>query len=129
VAAIAETLAQTLLIFAVLAGLDILARVAGVLGLGLEAGDPSTYLTIVIALLATAAVGSLLFTVGAIAAAPAVVAFVGLTGFAGALDAARDGGPDTRATRWLSVPMVVGMIIALLASMAGISAALRVGSA
>jgi hypothetical protein len=124
IAAVAETLAQTLLIFAILAGLDILARVAGVLGLGLEPGDPSTYLTIVIALLATAAVGSLLFTVGAIAAAPAVVAFVGLTGFSGGLDAARDGGPAVRRTRWLSVPMVVGMVVALFASIAGISAAM-----
>jgi hypothetical protein len=126
VASVAETLAQTLLVFAVLAGLDILARVAEALGLGLEAGDPSTYLTIVIALLGTAAVGSLLFTVGAIAAAPAVVAFVGLTGYAGALEGARDGTSGSRPVRWLSVPMGIGMAIALLASVAGISAVINV---
>jgi hypothetical protein len=128
VAALTETLAQTLLVFAILAGLDILVRVADVLGLGLEPGDPSTYLTLVIALLATAAIGSLLFTVGALAAAPAVVAFVGLTGYAGGLDGARDGAAGARPARWLSLPMAIGMAVALLASLAGISAALRLAA-
>ncbi len=124
VVAIAEALAQTLLVLGVLTGLDIMGRLADVLGLGFESGSPTTFATLVVALLGTAAVGSLIFTVSAIAAAPQVVAFVGLTHFVGGLDAAREG-PTARRVRWVSVPMAVGMVLALLASVAGVSAVLR----
>jgi hypothetical protein len=126
-AAIAETLAQTLLIFGLSAGLDIVARISDALGLGLEAGNPMTFVTIVIALLSTAAVGSLIFTVSAIAAAPQVVAFVGLTGYGAGLDAARDA-PDARRVHWVSVPMAMGIVFATVASLTGVASALGSGS-
>jgi hypothetical protein len=120
VVAISETLAQTLLIFGVGAALDIVSRVADALGLGLEAGTPTTYVTLVVAMLVVVAVGSLVFTVSALAVAPQVVAFVGLTGYGGGLDLARDA-PGSRPVRWLSIPMAVGAVVAVLASMAGVS--------
>lgn len=124
VVAIAETLTQTLLILGLLAALDIVARVADVLGLGLDSGTATTYLTLVVAMLVVAAIGSLLFTVSALAVAPQVVAFVGLTGYTGGLDAAQDG-PTTRRVRWVSVPMGIGAAVAILASISGISSILR----
>lgn len=126
VVAIAETLAQTLLVFGLLAALDIVSRVAGVLGLGLESGTATTYLTLVVAMLVVAAVGSLVFTVSALAVAPQVVAFVGLTGYGGGLDGARDGA-GVRRVRWVSIPMAVGAAMAILASLAGVSSVLRGG--
>jgi hypothetical protein len=126
VAAIAETLAQTLLIFGLSAGLDIVSRVADALGLGLGAGNPMTFLTIVVALLCTAAVGSLIFTVSAIAAAPQVVAFVGLTGYGAGLDPARDA-PDARPVHWVSIPMAMGIVFATVVSLAGVASALGSG--
>jgi hypothetical protein len=125
VVAVAETLAQTLLVLALLAGFDILARITDTLGLGLDSGAPTTFLTIVIALLATTAVGSLLFTVTALAAAPQVVAFVGLTRYGAGLDLARDAAPNARRVRWLSVPMAIGITVAVVTSVAGVAAALR----
>ncbi len=127
VVAVAETLAQTLLVFAVFAGLDILVRVGGAVGLGLEGDTATTIVTLTIALAATAAVGSLLFTVAAIATAPQVVAFVGLTGYGAGLDPARDGAPGARPVRWLSVPMAVGTGSAVVTSILGVAAAARGG--
>ncbi len=126
VVAVAETLAQTLLVLALLAGLDIVVRISDALGLGLDSGAPATFATIVIALLATAAVGSLLFTVTAIASAPQVVAFVGLTHVGAGLDRARDDAQRGRRVRWLSVPMAIGIVIAVLVAIGGVSAALQV---
>jgi hypothetical protein len=125
--AIAATLAQTLLFFGLAAGLDILVRIADALGLGLAAGDPTTFVTIAIVLAATAAAGSLVFTVGAIAAAPQVVAFVGLTHFTGGLDQAREGSTTARPVRWLTLPMALGIGIAVLSSIAGVAAVVRDG--
>jgi hypothetical protein len=126
VAAVAEALAQTLLILGLGAGIDVVATIAAGLGLGLDSGAASTFVTLALALLGTAAVGSLIFTVSALAAAPQVVAFVGLTRYTAALDPARDmaGG---RSARWVSVPMAIGIVIALIASLAGVSAAVRPG--
>jgi hypothetical protein len=126
VAAVAEALAETLLILGLGAGLDVVATVAGGLGLGLESGTASTFLTLALALLGTAAVGSLIFTVAALAAAPQVVAFVGLTRYTAGLDPARDAAGG-RSVRWVSIPMSIGIVIALVASLAGVSAAVRAG--
>lgn len=122
VVAVADSLAQTLLALGLLAGLDILGGISDALGLGIDRDPVTTFVTLGVALAATAAVGSLLFTVGAIAAAPQVVAFVGLTHFTGGLDGARDGAPTAQAARWVSVPMAIGIALALLASLAGAAA-------
>jgi hypothetical protein len=82
-----------------------------------------TYLTLVVAMFVVAAIGSLVFTVSALAVAPQVVAFVGLTGYGGGLDQARDA-PTARPVRWLSAPMAVGAGIAIVASLIGVSSAL-----
>ena len=124
VAAIAEALAQTLLILGLGAGLDIVATVSTSLGLGLDSGPVATFATLALALLGTAAVGSLIFTVSAVAAAPQVVAFVGLTRYTAGLDGARDA-VGLRPARWVSIPMAIGIVIALLASVAGVSAVIR----
>lgn len=127
VVAVAETLAQILLIIALLAGLDILARISEVLGLGVAGGAPTTFATIALALFATAAAGSLVFLVSALAAAPQVVAFVGLTRYAGGLDSARDDASHVRRVRWLSVPMAIGIVVAVVTAFAGIGSALQAG--
>ncbi|HYM84811.1 MAG TPA: hypothetical protein VEY67_11740 [Candidatus Dormibacteraeota bacterium] len=124
VAAIAEALTQTLLILGLGAGLDVIATLATGLGLGIESGPLGTFATLALALLGTAAVGSLWFTVAAIAAAPQVVAFVGLTRYTAGMDAARDGSA-TRGVRWVSIPMAIGIVLGLLASIGGVSAAMR----
>jgi hypothetical protein len=123
VVAVAETLAQTLLIFGLLTALDIVARVADILGLGLDTGTVMTYLTLVVAMFVVAAVGSLMFTVSALAVAPQVVAFVGLTGYGGGLDRARDE-VATRPVHWLSAPMAIGAGVAIVASVLGVSSIL-----
>lgn len=126
VAAIADALAQTLLILGLSAGLDVVGTIATGLGLGLDSGPAATFATLALALLGTAAVGSLVFTVSALAAAPQVVAFVGLTRYTAGLDGARDAAA-ARPARWVSIPMALGIAIALLASIAGVSAVMRPG--
>ncbi len=126
VAAVAQTLAQTLLVFGLSAGLDILIRVADALGLGLTGGAIQTFVTIVLVAMGVVAYGSLIFTVAAISAAPQVVAFIGLTKYAGGLDQARDSAPTARPVRWLSAPMVAGMALALTSSLLGAAAAAQI---
>lgn len=126
VAAIAEAMAQTLLILGLGAGLDVVTTVGTNLGLGLDSGPVATFATLALALLGTAAVGSLVFTAYAVAAAPQVVAFVGLTRYTAGLDGARDVA-GTKPARWVSIPMAIGIAVALLASVAGVSAVMRPG--
>ena len=133
-------IAQLLLVFGLSAGLDALARVSDFLGLGLSGGGPSTFGTLVVVLSAVVAIGTLVFTVNAVVVAPEVVAFVGLTGVTVGLDAAREsaqgGGPvladgawggraRARPVRWLSIPMGIGIALAILISVSGIAAVVR----
>ncbi len=128
VAALARTLAQTLLAFGLSAGLDILSRGASGLGLGLDGGAVQTFVTIIVVAMGVVAFGSLLATIAAISVAPEVVAFVGLTHYAGGLDGARDGATGAPPPPWVSRPMLVGIATALFFSLIGASAAASIAA-
>ncbi len=119
VVALFEFGAQLLTAFGLVAGLDLILR--GVDAVGLSAGDEvgAAFVAGLIVILIFAA-GSLLFTVAAIAIAPQVVAFVGLTHAAPGL--ARIGG-EGHTFRWLTRPLVAVMIVAAVGMFAGLSAA------
>jgi hypothetical protein len=75
--------------FALGAGGDALLRVSEFLHLGFESGPILTLLSVVLILAGVVAIGSLTFTISAIAVAPQVVAFLGLTHHDAGLDLAR----------------------------------------
>ena len=77
-------------LFALGAAIDEISRVADVLHLGFNADLPQAVVSYLLLLVGVLAVGTLAFTIGAILAAPRVVAFVGLTQFSGGLDRARE---------------------------------------
>ena len=69
-----------------------------------------------------------MFTVGALTSASQVVAFLGLTGYSGGIDLARDEpahGLPRPTPAWLSRPMMVGIVIGLV--LAGGSLMARLG--
>lgn len=78
-------------------------------------------------LVALFALWTLTFTVSALTAAPQVVAFLGLTGYSGGLDQARDeeGGRWEPKPRWVSLPMAVGSVIAALFAFAALATVLH----
>jgi hypothetical protein len=89
-----DSFAVLLLVFGLGQGLDIAIRVAGALGLG-AGSDPAGLALATAGIVAVLfALGTLLFTVYAIAIAPQVVMFVGLTHATFGLDRVRNGGPD-----------------------------------
>lgn len=134
-------------LFALGAGGDILVRIATSLGLGLDGGPATTFLTLCVLLAGLLALGSLTMTIAALIAAPQVVSFLGLTGYAGGLERARERartfdspaesppratlpatpmwGPATGAPRprfqWVTIPMIVGIVLGVLVSLAGIA--------
>lgn len=134
-------------LFALGAGLDEVTRVAGVLHLGFDADVPRRLVSYLLLLVGVLALGTLAFTIGAILAAPRVVAFVGLTQFSGGLDRAREADaamsapaisapiltgpadqapppshwsnpPPPAAFRWLSVPTILGIVTAVVVAVA-----------
>jgi hypothetical protein len=114
-----ESIVLLLLILGVGAGLDIVARVASVLGLGpaSDAGGLALATGGIVAI--TFALGTLLFTVYAIIIAPQVVMFVGLTHATFGLDRVQAGGPDDPDVRrpgrpvfrWFTRPMLAGFVL------------------
>jgi hypothetical protein len=90
-------------------GIDVLARLGETVHLGFDNGLTTTA-TLVVLLAGVAAGVSLLFTFGALIAAPQVVAFVGLTHFHAGLDRARDPalphGPELQAPAAEVIPPV-----------------------
>jgi hypothetical protein len=105
--------------FALGAGLDVAARVAELLGLGIESGGAALVLPAILTLAFITAFGSLTFTVAAIVAAPQVAAFLGLTYYSGGLDRARsDSAAPPARFRWVTVPMLAFMVgLAILAAL------------
>jgi hypothetical protein len=98
-------------LFALSAGLDLLIRAGELLHVSLTEGAFAFLIAVVLILAALTAFGSLLFTVGAIVAAPQVAGFLGLTFFSGGLDRARS--PEPRAPkgfRWVTRPMLALLI-------------------
>lgn len=115
-------LAQYLLLFGFSAGVDIVARVADQLGLSVGTGSSTVLPALLLVLFAVVAAGSLLLTVSALAAAPEVVAFLGLTHYAAGLDRARESRATGSRSRWLGWGMAIGIAISVLISVAGVAA-------
>lgn len=111
--------AQLLLVLALNGGLDVLAVVAELVGLGLGTDDPArTFATLAVLLGTSSVVGSLAFSVTCLAAAPQAIV-VALAGPSRGLDQATaeaGAGPS----RWLSLPMALGIATAVVISIVGI---------
>ena len=120
VVALLETAAGLLILFGLSAGLDIALRVLEALGLGLDSGPAGLTLVTLGVAGATFALGTLIYTVTAIALAPQIVMFVGLTHATMGLDHVRPGGdraPGTlgrgqRPFRLIGRAMLLGIFVA-----------------
>ena len=119
--------AQYLVTFAAVAGVDLVARALEPFHAQLEVFDASSIggflLLTAGALVALFAFGTLSFTVGALAAAPQVVAFLGLTGYSRGLDRAREaaaGEPARDPPAWISRLMAIGALLAGLCAAAAV---------
>ena len=123
--------AQLLTLFGASAGLEIIGRVFESLAIGPASGDVGVAIVTVVVVAVVFALGSLLFTVAAIAAAPQVVMFLALTHAYPGLDAPGAGGGATAdatpgsATRgrfrWLTIPMAAAMALGGLATVVGLA--------
>ncbi len=128
VASLFAVVAQFLLVFAASAGVDLVLRALepfrGELEL-LDTANPGGFaLVAVAAMIALFAYWTLTFTVGALTAAPQVVAFLGLTGFSSGLDGAREapeGEPPRDRPARISRPMAIGAIVATLSAILAIT--------
>jgi hypothetical protein len=132
IASLFAVIAQYLLVFAALAGADLVVRALEPFHAQLEEFDPASLGGFLLiaggALVAVFAYGTLSFTIGALAAAPQVVAFLGLTGYSGGLDGAREaaeGEPPRPTPRWISPVMILGVVVAIASAVAAVSGALR----
>ena len=119
--ALAGTVLSLIEVFALGAGLDLVARVAGAVGLGFEGSMPVAIVSGVLVLACVVAIGSLLVTIAALVAAPQVYIFVKLTGYSAGLDRARvpTEGPE-RPPRLITRPMLVLIGLGALAGLAGV---------
>ena len=114
--AVFETAATLLVLLGLSAGLDIAVRIFGALGLGTNSGPAGLVLMTLGIMAGVFALGTLIYTAYAIAVAPQIVMFVGLTRATFGLDHVRPGGdrdpatvrPGRRRFRWLTIPMLIG---------------------
>ena len=113
--AVFETAATLLVVVGLSAGLDIAVRIFGALGLGTGSGPAGLALMTLGIMAGVFALGTLVYTAYAIALAPQIVLFVGLTRAPVGLDHVRPGGdrdpaiarPGRRRFRWLTIGMLV----------------------
>jgi hypothetical protein len=123
--AVFETAATLLVIVGLSAGLDIAVRIFGALGLGTSSGPAGLALMTLGIVAGVFALGTLIYTAYAIAVAPQIVMFVGLTRATLGLDHVRPGGdrdpamtrPGRRRFRWLTI----GMLVALCGGLVGLA--------
>jgi len=128
--AVFETAATILVIVGLSAGLDIAVRIFGALGLGTNSGPAGLALMTLGIVAGVFALGTLIYTAYAIAIAPQIVMFIGLTRATFGLDHVRQGGdrdpaitrPGRRRFRWLTV----GMLLAFAGGVLGLAAFLAV---
>lgn len=117
------TVVSLIQVFALGAGLDLAARFASTLGLGLDGSAVTATITVVVVLAGIVALGSLLATVTAMIAAPQVVVFLRMTGYSTGLarswPAPAGLGPTDR-TRLVTRPMVVLIAIGVIAAGLGV---------
>lgn len=112
--------------FALGAGLDLLARIATVTGLGLDGPPHMAVLTGLLILAGVIAVGSLLVTITALTVAPQVYVFLKMTGYSAGLERAFAvvpiAGPPPRRPRLVTWPMVILIALGGAAALAGLTA-------
>jgi hypothetical protein len=124
--AVFETGATLLVVVGLSAGLDIAVRIFGALGLGTSSGPAGLSLMTIGIMAGVFALGTLVYTAYAIAVAPQIVMFVGLTRATFGLDHVRPAGdrdpatirPGQRRFRWLTI----GMLIAFASGLLGLGA-------
>ena len=128
VASIFAVVAQFLLVFAASAGVDLALRALEPFRGELQTLDTTNAggfaLVALAATVALFAYWTLTFTVGALTAAPQVVAFLGLTGYSRGLDGAREaaaGEPARDRPARISRPMAVGAIVGAVSAILAIT--------
>jgi hypothetical protein len=122
VVAVFETAATLLVVVGLVAGLDIAVRIFGALGLGASSGPAGLTLMTLGIMAGVFALGTLVYTAYAIAVAPQIVMFIGLTRATFGLDHVRPGGdrdpatmrPGRRRFRWLTIPMLMAFAVGLI---------------
>jgi hypothetical protein len=120
--AVFETIATVLVVLGLGVGLDIVLRIFGALGLGADSGPAGLALMTLAILAGVFALGTLIYTAYAIALAPQIVMFIGLTRATFGLERVRPGGdrdpspvaPRRRRFRWLTWPMRLGTVVGVL---------------
>jgi hypothetical protein len=121
--AVFETIAVLLVSLGLGVGLDVALKIFGALGLGPGSGPVGLAIVTVGVVAAVFALGTLIYTALAISIAPQVVMFVGLTHATFGLDHVQPGGdrdptvrrPGARRFRWLTIPMLIGLAIGVVA--------------
>jgi hypothetical protein len=114
-----ETIATVLVVLGLGVGLDVAFRLFGGLGLGPESGPAGLALMTLAILAGVFALGTLVYTAYAIAIAPQIVMFVGLTRATFGLDHVRPGGgrdpdlarPGRGQFRWLTRGLVLAIAV------------------
>ena len=116
VVAIVTTAVAYLAAFALGAGLDILLRLGGAVGLDGTIGPSQSVVLAVILVLAIVSIGSLVMTIDGLTVGPQVVAFLGLTGFSSGLDEGANALAPPRPARLISWPMRIALGLNALAA-------------
>src|SRR4029079_10869841 len=119
--AVFQTIALLLVLLGLGTGLDLALRVLDSLGLGADSGPAGLILVVIGIAIGVFALGTLIYTALAIALAPQVVMFVGLTRATFGLDHVRAGGgsepliarPSRHSFRWLTRPMLAAFAAGL----------------
>ena len=106
-------IASAIQVFALLSGVDLVSRAVETLHLDALTGGAGIAVGIALLLLAVVALGSLIFTLGAIVAAPQVAAFLGLTLVSSGVDKVRVDGARPARLRWITRPMAVSIGVAV----------------
>jgi hypothetical protein len=134
VVSVLAILTQFINLFGLSAGIDVLARLFELLHLSPTSGGVGMALIVAIVIAAVFALGTLLFTVGALAMAPQVVMFAALTHVAPGLDRVRvpdvwDPNSLTQIRgprfRWITWPLLGGMALGAAALVLGLSSLAR----
>ena len=108
--------------FALEAGVGLAIQVGEILGINIDQGPGSLILPAIFVLALVVALGSLIFTIAAIVAAPQVVAFLGLTFHSGGLDRARSAVTARRGPfHWVSVPFAIAVAVEIVIAISALS--------